>query len=262
MLDVTSLIKRFGKTVTDNSPAILTATAVAGVLTTAVLTGKAAILADRMIRAAEQVSADAPNEEDDLDLYFPLTARERVELVWTLYIPPVLTGASTMACIIAANQIGSRRNAALLSAYSFSETAFREYKDKVVEQIGAKKEQTVRDAVAEDRIKASPPSTEIIMVEGEVLFCELKTMRYFRSTQEKIRRAENDINAEINNNMYASLSDFYNLIGLQSTDDSDDLGWNLDRRLDIQFSAVLQDGKPMIGVSYGKAPFLDFHRVL
>jgi hypothetical protein len=248
---LSNLLKRSSNFVSDNSPVILTATAVAGVLTTAILSGRAAVKAADILRV----------EEAYRELDFEPSLKEQLELTWKCYIPPVLVASSTIAAIIGATHISSRRTATALGLYSLTDTAFREYKDKVVEQIGAGKEQKVRDSVAQDRVKAIPPSNEIIIIEGEVLCCELWTMRYFKSTQEKIRRAENDINAEINNNMYASLTDFYNLIGLPSTAESDNVGWNIDRRLDIQFTTILSEGKPMLALCYDKAPTMDFHKV-
>lgn len=251
MPPLTNLLKRGGKLVSDNSPIILTATAVAGVLTTALLSGKAAVKADHILREAE----------DYRELEFNPSLREQLELTWKCYIPPVLVASSTIAAILAANHISSRRNAALLGLYSLTDTAFREYKDKVVEQIGAPKEQKVHDAIAEQRMTANPPSREIIVAEGEILCCELYTGRYFKSTQESLRRAENVINREINHSMYASLDDFYHEVGLPPTELSNEVGWNVDNFLELQFSWVGFEGKPALGFSYRSAPSPNFTKL-
>jgi len=249
MRDISTIAKRVGKTVKDNSPAILSATAVAGVVTTAILTGKGALRADVLLREIE----------GEKDLLWAPTPRERVELTWKCYIPAVLVGSSTILCIVAANQIGSRRSAALMSAATLSETAFREYKDKVVEQIGAKKEQTVRDSIAEDRIQQS--SEVVIIADGETPCYDMYSGRFLKCDMESLRKAANDINADINSNMYASLTDFYNLIGLEPTDVSDQVGWNMDNRLELEFTSVLKGGKAYLAFGYAKNPKADFHKV-
>ena len=118
-------VKNLGGVISRNSPAILTGLGCAGVLTTAILTGRATL------RASEILKMEAPDEQ------LPVT--EIVKLTWKVFIPPVLVGASSITCIIGSNSINQRRNAAISALYSLSETAFREYKEKVVEEIGKNK---------------------------------------------------------------------------------------------------------------------------
>ena len=40
-----------------------------------------------------------------------------------------------------------------VTAYTISETALKEYKDKAVEVVGPKKEQAIRDAVAKEQLE-------------------------------------------------------------------------------------------------------------
>lgn len=251
MATLSNLLKQGGKLISDNSPVILTTTAVAGVLTTAILSAKAAVKADHILRL----------EDEFRELTWTPSLKEQLELTWKCYIPPVLAASSTIVAILGANHISSRRTATALSLYSLTDTAFREYKDKVVEVIGASKEQKVHDVIAEERMTANPPSREIIVAEGEILCCELYTGRYFKSTQENIRRAENDVNFEINQSMYASLDDFYHAVNLPSTELSNEVGWNVDNRLELQFSWVGFEGKPALGFSYRTAPSPNFTKL-
>lgn len=251
MATLSNIFKQGSKLVTDNSPVILTTTAVAGVLTTAVLSGKAALKAHIILCEVA----------DFRELEFNPSLKEQLELTWKCYIPPVLAATSTIVAIVGANHISSRRTAAALSLYSLTDTAFREYKEKVVEVIGAPKEQKVHDAIAEKRMADNPPSREIIVGEGEILCCELYTGRYFKSTQEALRRAENDVNFEINQSMYASLDDFYHAVGLPSTEYCNEIGWNVDNRFELQFSWVGHEGKPALGFSYRTMPSSNFMKL-
>lgn len=79
---------------------------------------------------------------------------------------------------------------------------------------------------------------------------------------EGLRKAENDLNGQVLNDYYASLSDFYNLIGLPATSMSDDVGWNSDKQLKLQFSSVLTvEGRPCLSFTFNTTPIRNFYRV-
>lgn len=244
--------QRAGKLAADNSPAILTAIGVTGVLTTAYLTGKTSFKAARLIDETETFEKKA------------LEPKEKVELVWKLYIPAVTTGLVTVVCIIGANRIGTRRAAALATAMTISEKAFTEYKDKVVERLGQKKEQAVRDEIAQERVDRNPVSQtkEIIIAGGgDVLCLDAFTGRYFKSDIETLKKAQNDLNYRIISDMYASLTDFYNLIGLAPAGCSEEVGWSSDRLLELSLSTTLADnGQPCIVVDFQTMPSPDYQR--
>jgi len=253
-VEISDLAKRLAKLTADNSPAIFTALGVAGALTTAYLTGKASFKAAKII-SDEEFSVSR-------GVSFRLGTRDKVEKVWKLYIPPAGSAVVTIACIILANRIGSRRAAALAAAYAISERGFAEYKQKVVEKLGAPKEQKVRDEIAQERVNKNPFNDLFVIGEGQALCYDSYTGRYFLCDMESIRRAENDINYEINSNYYASLTDFYNKIGLPRTSMSDNVGWNADKLLEVEYSAVLSEtGKPCIAIDFRVEPVRGYSRL-
>lgn len=246
------LAKRAAKLAADNSSAIFTAIGVTGVVTTAYLTGRAAFKTAEILRSERD---DGRDGEDALEL------REKVELTWKLYIPAVSTGIVTAACIITANRVGTRRAAAVAAAYTLSEKAFSEYREKIVEKIGEKKEREYRDELAQDRVTRNPPR-EIVIIEGNLILCyDAYTGRYFTSNVEKLRKAQNDVNQTVLNSYYASLSDYYEKIGIPATAMSDEVGWNVDKLLDLKFSAVLVDDRPCMSVEFAVAPIRDYNRI-
>lgn len=240
-------LKGLQHALSDNSPAILTGIGVAGTVTTAILAGKGAWHAARH-------TGEGPADP---------TFQEQVKETWKFYIPAAISGTTTIVCIVASNKISSKRTAAIISAYSVSETLFKEYKDKVVETLGEKKELAMRDEIAQDRIAANPASEREVIItgSGEVLCYETLTGRYFKSDMETLRKAQNDINAQLINEGYASLNDFFGTIGLASTSYGEEVGWTVDEMLDIHFSTVLsEDGKPCISVGYKTTPVRNYYR--
>jgi hypothetical protein len=259
---LTDVIQKSSKLVGDNSTTILTVIGVSGTITTAYLTGKASVKAAEMLKEEqEKVSDQEPHRLNDKG---QMKFQDKVKKVWPVYIPPVAVGTLTIASIITANQIASKKMAALAVASTVSERAFQEYRDKVVEKLGEKKEVAIRDEVAQDRVSNTPLTKEVLVVgAGEVLCFDLYTGRYFQSTVEKIRQAENKINYEILNHMYASLSRFYDLVGIPPTQYSDDVGWNgLTERFEIRFSTVLSpDQRPCIAVEFAHPPMPEYTKL-
>lgn len=249
-MNLREVLKASERFAVNNSPAILSGIAVAGTVATAYLTGKATFKAAEVLAMNESITV-------------PLTNRERVELTWKLYIPAATTGLLTVASIIAATQIGIRRTAAVAAAYSLMEKGFDEYKEKMKEKLGPKKEQAARDEIAQARVDGNPASSQIIIVgRGDVLCYEIFTGRYFRSDMESLRKAANDINHQVNNDFYASLTDFYDILGLPSTGISDDVGWNAGEQLELAFSAVIgEDSVPAIAFNYSISPIRGYNRL-
>lgn len=220
-----------------HSPEILTAMGITGVISTSYLASKASV----------QMALD---EESSFD---PAKSnKEKVKRYWKLYIPTGISGALTIGCILGSSQASGRRTAAAVTAFSVTEKAFSEYKEKVVEQIGKNQEQKIRDEIVQTTVIANPPKQEIMIAgTGHILCCELYTQRYFRSDMEKLRKAQNDINARVVNDVYVALDEFYDLLGLSYTSVSCKLGWTSERLLELQFSTVMSDkGEPCLAFDY------------
>lgn len=242
------------RAVVNNSPLITTAIGVTGVLVTAYLTGKATFKAAELINERNQ-------ERDINDLW--MDPKEKVRLCWHLYIPAAGTAVITMAAIIFSHHVSTRRAAALASAFALTEKTFAEYKEKVSEKFGEKKEQQVRDELNQERLDQDPVSNrQVIVVNGNVLCYDKLTGRYFTSDIETIRKAVNDTNEQIIHSHYASLGDFFDKIGLPNTNLSEELGWNLDRMLEMKFSTALSDdNRPCIVMEYEVSPARNYFRL-
>src|SRR5580765_5183693 len=233
------------KLLKSNSPEILTALGVAGVVTTSDLSGKASYKAAKMIREQERTENPIKDPKERL--------KKRTKLVWKLYIPTAVSGGTTIVCIIWASKASNHRTAAAVSAYAVTQQAFSEYREKVIEQLNENKERKIRDERAQDIVSNNPSgSREVIITgKGQNLCCELLTRRYFRSDMETLRKAQNDTNAMIVNNYYVTLSEFYDFIDLPYTSVSSKIGWDSDKLMELIFTTTLsEDGEPCLAFDY------------
>jgi hypothetical protein len=232
------------RSVRHNSPTLLTGASVIGVLATAYLSGKAALKADKIIRMADY------NRHPGGPAEFPKDRRKRhAKLVWKCYIPPAVAVVLTSTCVIGTTRIGHNRAIAAQAAFALTERAYSEYKEKVIEEIGEKKEAAIRAKLAEDKVHANPPM--LISGPGNVLCCELYTGRYFTSDMESLRKAVNKLNEQLLQQDTCSMDELYYLLGLQPTQFSADVGWVSDKLLELHFSTVLtEDGRPCLAFEY------------
>lgn len=262
----------------DNSTVILTGVGVAGTIGTAVLASRASFKAAELIAEVEnnelsRVIADGVLTEDENGISIsgtidkgklgrPLSKTEKVKLVWIHYIPPVALGITTVASIVMASRISSKQIAGLVVASGVSERALQEYKAKVVEKLGDKQESALVDEIAQDRVNHIPSSGQVIIAgSGDVLCFESLTGRYFNSTIESIKKAENKVNYDIIHYDYASLSTFFEEIGLRPTDYSDMVGWNVANRLEVTFSTTMSDdNRPCLVIGFRSMPVVDYDK--
>lgn len=260
--DFAGIANKLRKTIVQYSPEILTGLGVAGFFTSVGLaipaTKKAleSIKEEKLIR--EEESNDGKVE--------PLTKVDVLKVTWKCYVPTAISCVTSAACIIGATSVNMRRNAALATAYSLSETALKEYQEKVVTTIGDKKEKAIRDQIAQDKLNRSPVNDrEVILAEGGNVLCyDPQKDRYFRSDANTIKKAINKLNADMIQEMYVSLNDFYYEIGLANCKMGDDLGWNMDGGLiDISFSAmVASNDEPCLVLDYRLEPRTDYRNLM
>ena len=236
-----------------HSPELLTGIGIAGMVTTVVLAVRATPKALRLI---DEKKADIPEEN--------IPRIEAVKAAWKVYVPAVLTGILSTICLIGANSVNQRRNAAIAAAYSLSESALKEYREKVVETIGERKEQAIRDDIAKDRITENPVREVIVSDRGSTLCYDSLSGRYFKSDIEKLRRIVNDLNRRMRDEMFISLNDFYCAVDnpdLGPTKLGDMLGWNIDKGyIDLNFSSQLTtDGTPCLVLDYTVVPEYEYN---
>lgn len=254
--NMAALFKNVKMAVSNHSPEILTGIGIAGMITTTILA----------VRATPKALELIDDKKNELGMY-PTEKLHPIEVVkttWKCYLPATITGATSVACLIGASSVNSRRNAALATAYNLSASALTEYKTKVIETVGEKKEQLIRDKVAEERISKEPVNQSAIIVSGNgnTRCFDTITKRRFVSDIESINKIVNELNRRmINGEDYISLNEFYYELGLDGSSIGDELGWNVSTGLiELDFSAQLDtDGTPCIVIDYTVAPKRGFN---
>lgn len=271
-INLSNITKQIGSTLKRKSPEILTGMGIGLGACTVVLavkaTPKALMLVEEKKREInrdilEEAKANGDEQCQRIDKLTPL---DTVKVTWKCYIPAAVTGLASVTCLVGASTTNARRNAALAAAYTLSETARIDYKKKVAEVVGEKKEREVRDAIAKDKIERNPvESKEIIFTEkGETRCYDSLSGRYFKSDIDMLNRAVNELNRKMIDQTYMSLNDYYYEIGLPEIKIGYKLGWRVDQGLiKLDFSSQLcNDGVPCVVVDFEETPKYEFDMFL
>lgn len=259
-MQLKAIFTDLGKAARKHSPEILTGIGIAGMLSTTVLAVRATPKALMLIEEKKREKKFTGEQPE-------LTKLEVVKTAWKPYIPAAVTGAASVACLVGASSVNARRNAALAAAYALSESTLADYKEKVVETIGEKKAQEVKDAIAKDKIENDPVTRKEIIAtdKGETLCYDALSGRYFKSDIEYIRRAVNNLNERLLFDTHISLNEYYDEIGLEEIFPmGENLGWTVDPDsankglIELDFSSQLAEGTPCLVVGFSNAPRYDY----
>lgn len=246
-----------------NSPALLTGATVAGVFATAWMAYKAGPKAHEIMERHKSMPVPETKELKRAE------TKAFIKEIAPVILPPIGMAIATSACAIGSNTVSSKRIAVLSAAYSMSESALKDYQAKVTELFDEKKVQKVKEGLAKDKLDKNPiqPGQDIYITgDGDVLCMDQYSGRYFRSNAQKIGQVINELSADLQSDMYVSLNDFYEKLGLTQVPMGDDFGWNIDDlahgQLDIDITACLTpDKQPCLVVTYDIYPREDFRRL-
>lgn len=234
-------------TIIKQSPIILAGVGITSVVTTAILASKATIIADQLIKDAENEKKKAQGEDATL------TTIEKVQAGWKPYVPTIISCAVGVSAITGSVAISQKRQAALAGLYALSETALKEYQDKIEKEYGPKEAQKLRDQINSDRVQNAdvPPWDDSVLPQGDVWCYDKFSGRYFFSSAQKISLAVSEVNESIyGGGMCVSLNEFYGILNndrLGPCGLGDDVGWNINANCKPYFTSCLtSDMKPCL----------------
>lgn len=202
-MDVRSFIKR-------NAPTILTYLGATGVVATTIMAVKETPKALSLLEDAKEKKGEK------------LSKWEIVKTAGPVYFPSVLTGIATITCIVGSNVINKKQQATLISAYALLDSSYREYKKKTDELYGEEAGKNIRSEIAKDKYTGD----DEILDDGNELFYDFYSGRYFESTVEHVRLAEYETNKALVVNGAVSINQFYEFLGLKPIEEYEPLGWS------------------------------------
>lgn len=259
-------MKKLGKSLKKNSPRILTGIGIAGFFTAGIMAVKVTPKAKERLDAIEENAEDLMPEGVEID-----SKEAKRHLAWMkfkavapLYAPSIGVAAGSSACIICSDKIDAKRQATLATTVAMSKEAFKTYQEKVIEKIGKNKEQEVRDEVDKKAVEENPmpDDFDLALNDGDMYCYDRVVGRYFKSNPDAIRKAESVLNRRLMTEMYISLNEFYDELNLPHIDIGDDLGFNVDEGIDINFSSQLMGTRPVLVISYDYDNRYDFRRLM
>lgn len=235
-----------------NSATILTCVGAAGVIATTVTAVKATPKAMLLLENAKEEKGE------------DLTKLEIVKIAGPAYIPSVVIGVSTLACIFGANVLNRRGQASLMSAYALLDSGYKDYRKKVDELYGTEAGAQVRAEIAKDKYEEQPIKT---VEDGKRLYYDYYSERYFEATPFAVQKAEYEVNRILMMDDGVYLNEWYHQLGLEPIDHGDDFGWSTSTNMDAYWQTwidfhhekvVMDDGLECIIITFMQEPFPDF----
>lgn len=206
-----------------NSATILTCVGGVGVIATSIMAVKATPKAMKLVEKAKEEKGEE------------LTKVEVIKAAGVVYIPTIITGVSTLACIFGANTLNKKQQAALMSAYALLDNSYKDYRNKLKELYGEEAHEAIVDAIAAEKAKDVGVRGSYMCGECDqllddvtsepVLFYEEYSNRYFEATIEQVLNAEYHLNRNYILRGYSCLNELYEFLGLETTDYGSMLGW-------------------------------------
>ena len=218
-----NIVKPISKFFKKNGSLILSLTASAGVIGTAVLTGDSALKINKLLN-------DIPDSE--------LKTNATKLKIMKLSAPPVLAAAGTIICIISAHCLNKSIQVSLISAYGALHATFESYREKVKDQCGEEIDASIMNEIAykktieqlEDILNT--PHTE----EMELWVDDCHAKPYWAKKSDILNAVAN-LNKEIfeasYHKGYATMDEFYGMIPDCEIEDQDrNLGWSFERLIE------------------------------
>ncbi len=238
----------------ESSPALLVAVGTVGLVVGAVMSWKASKKTQEDIQETKEEIAEENNMEvEDVEL----EPKEVFKATWKTVVPVIAVEVISVACIIGGYTIKRHRMDAILTAATLSASTFKEYQESVAKTIGEKKEKEVKANAAKEQVDRkfdSMTSEDDIIVTGRgtQLFYDRTQNTLFYSDREYVGKCFNRLNDRLRTEMYISLRDYYDELGLPDTICSDELGWSVDDGyIEPDYEAVFtKDGRTCCAIEF------------
>lgn len=231
------------------SPTILFGAGVVGMVGTAVLASRATLRLEGILDdiRADQADLEVVNasghpewsEADAKNAAIGILLKGGVRIV-KLYGPSLLVGALSVAALTGSHRILNNRNAALGAAYAAVDRAFREYRARVVEDLGEQKDKEYRhgaeerEYIVETKTGPQPEMRTRAAQNAGTMYAqwfEPKNKNY-RETRDMnlhfLTLMERYANERLERHGFVFLNDVYQDLGFERTKAGAMVGWTYD----------------------------------
>ena len=205
-----------------NYSIVLSFLSIIGVGVTAVFTARAAPKAKEKMQALKDEKGET------------LAKIDIVKEVGPVYIPAIIAGVSTSACILGSSILSKKSQMSLASAYALIDQSYKQYKNKIIEKLGIETHRDILEEIAAEQSKDVYISSNFFGTntnlcidknENEVIFYDAFSKRYFKSTIPRVLRALYHINRNYILKGFQTLNDVYEFLGIEKLDYGDSIGW-------------------------------------
>lgn len=250
-----------GRVISKRSPEILMVVGTGCVIGSAVMTGKATLRAQDILEKKRVVEdqikmihngdIDLPEETEYSDEdYKKDIVINNVNMVKGLakeYWPAVSLMVLGISCLLGAHGIMQKRNAALVGAYKLCEETFKEYRNRVVEELGIEKDEQFYYGFTEETVskKVEGENGKKKTVKEKVKFMPntpTRYARYFDEVSEHWSKSPDQnkfflecVQNMLNDRLHAvgtvTLNEVYDALGIERCEDGQMVGWHYDSKM-------------------------------
>lgn len=237
---VSRKIARTGLVAASNSPQMLFAAGIVGVIGGTVLACRATLKLDAIMADTKNDLAIAKNINDDL--YTEQDRNRDIALIYgrsivTLgraYGPAILVGGISIAALTKSHNILNERNAALTAAYVALDKGFSEYRSRVVEKYGEDADRDLRYGTREEVIttdKGRKKTITQVSMDPPSIYAKWFDHRSssWQSDDDMnwifLKNQQNYLNDMLRSRGHVTLNDAYDCLGIERTTPGAIVGW-------------------------------------
>lgn len=178
---------------------------------------------------------------------------------------PAVTGACTVGLMWGANYIHMKRIASLskkladaTALYDISQEALKKYKISTKEVVGEKKEEEISKKADQRLVDDTYNASKVLNCgQGDQLFLDKKTGRYFRSTLAQIENGVADLRLYFDYGEFIEANRLYENWGLDECEFGEENGWmpgQIELWVSTRNTAKTPDGHSCIVLEYDTIP--------
>ena len=246
--EIKNMINKVKFNVVKHSPEILMGIGIAGIVTSTVLACRSTLKVQEILDYKEKNMNNIKEVLDEgREDYTEEDARKDKTIIMTttairmmkLYIPSVIIGAGSIACLLQSHNVMRNRNAGLAAALAATTESFKQYRERVTAKYGDEVDKEMRYGIKKEKKEKDGKKTKEDIVVG----CDEKELsgyaRYFNESNINwtddpqfnmmfLRQNQNWANDKLISQGYLYLNDVYDALGFPKTKAGQVVGWVYD----------------------------------